>query len=276
MLVLALAVLALAEGDAHYARRAEGARRAMALPGPADAAVGAYRRAVEEDPESLLARSRLIRALFFRSSFVPATPDERKALLEEARQVAEDGLARVDRRAGKAKGPARLLALRQVPNAIDIHFWGAVAWGEWALTRGKLAAARTGAGGRIRDLAQTVADLDPAYEQGGGHRILGRLHDQSPRIPLLTAWVSREKAVASLRQALAEGPDNTVNQYFLAEALLNHEPERKDEARRLLERCAAAAPRPEFLVEDAYYADLSRGLLKATSGTPPGPSPGRR
>jgi tetratricopeptide (TPR) repeat protein len=265
-LVLAVLVLGepaalVAEGDAHYARRAEGARGALALAGPADAAVASYRRAVAADPESLLARARLVRALFFRSTFVPTTPDERKALLEEARRIADEGLARVDRRVGQAKGPARLDALRGIPQAIDIHFWGAVAWGEWALTRGKLAAARQGAGGRIRDLAQTVVDLDPAFEQGGGHRILGRLHDQSPRIPFLTGWVSREKAVAFLRQALAQGPRNTLNQFFLAEALLNHQPEKKDEARRLLEQCATTAPRPELLVEDAHYADLARRRL---------------
>jgi hypothetical protein len=142
-----------------------------------------------------------------------------------------------------------------------MHFWAAVAWGEWALVRGKLTAARQGAGGRIRDLAQTVVDLDPAFEQGGGYRILGRLHDQSPRIPFVTGWVSHEKSVVYLRQALALGPQNTVNQVFLAEAILEHDRAHRDEARALLQRCASAPPRPEFLVEDAHYAELSRRLL---------------
>ncbi|HEX6739012.1 MAG TPA: hypothetical protein VF310_12105 [Vicinamibacteria bacterium] len=263
LVLAAAAAAALAEGDAHYARRAEGARGAQALPAEADAAVAAYRRALAEDPESLLARARLVRALFFRASFVPASEDERRALIEEARRVGNDGVERVEPLVGKASGAARLDILRRVPQAVDIHFWAAVAWGEWALARGKLAAARQGAGGRIRDLGQTVVDLDPGFEQGGGQRILGRLHDQSPRIPFLTGWVSRDKAIAFLRDALAHGPQNTVNQFFLAEALLDHRPEQKDEARRLLEQCAAAPPRPEFLVEDAYYAALSRQRLAA-------------
>jgi tetratricopeptide (TPR) repeat protein len=251
----------LTEGDSHYARRAEGARGGVAQAGPIDEAIEAYRRALAADPESLLARAHLIRALFFRSTFVPMAPEPRKALLEEARRVGDEGVARVERQVGKASGPARLEALRRVPNAVDIYFWSAVAWGQWALTRGNLAAARKGAGGRIRDLSQRVVDLDPAFEQGGGYLILGRLHDQSPRIPFLTGWVSRPKAVASLRAALAQGPHNTVNQYFLAEALLDHQPDRKEEARLLLSQCAAAVPRPEFLVEDAHYAELARRRL---------------
>jgi hypothetical protein len=139
-----------------------------------------------------------------------------------------------------------------------------VAWGEWAVARGKVAAAKQGAAGRIRDLAQAVVDLDPELEQGGGYRVLGRLHDRSPKIPFITGWISHEKSVVYLRQALARGPENSVNQVFLAEAILEHDPAHRPEARSLLERCASATPRAEFLVEDAHYAEVSRGLLART------------
>jgi hypothetical protein len=141
-----------------------------------------------------------------------------------------------------------------------VVFWAAVAWGEWALGRRRLAAVRAGAPGRIRDLAQLVIDVDPDLEEGGGYRVLGRLHDQSPRIPFITGWISHDKSVVYLRQALALGPQNTVNQVFLAEAILDHDRAHRGEA-RALERCAAATPRPEFLVEDAHYAEKSRRLL---------------
>jgi hypothetical protein len=151
--------------------------------------------------------------------------------------------------------------LRGVPGAAELHFWAAVAWGEWALARGKLAAARQGAGPKIRDLAETVIALDPDLEQGGGYRILGRLHAESPKIPFLTGWVSRRLALENLRRSLERGEGNTVTQLFLAEAILDHAPSRKEEARRLLESCAAAVPRPEYLVEDAHYAELARRRL---------------
>jgi hypothetical protein len=251
----------LAEGDALYARRAEGAVGERALPGPADQAVAAYRRAVAAEPESLAARGRLIRALFFRGLFCGGSAEERKTLIEEAKRVGDDGMRRLDTRIGKVSGSARLEALRRVPDAAAIHFWTAVAWGDWAVARGKLTAAKQGAGGRIRDLAQAVIDLDPAFEQGGGYRVLGRLHDLSPRIPFITGWVSHEKSVVYLRQAVAMGPQNTVNEVFLAEAILRHDRKHRDEARALLERCASATPRPEYLVEDAHYIEMSRRLL---------------
>ena len=213
------------------------------------------------EPDSLLARARLIRALFFRASFCGASAEERKPFLEEAKVVGDEGMRRLDARVGTVSGAARLEALKRVPDAAAIHFWTAVGWGEWAVTHGKFAAARQGAAGKIRDLGQMVVDLDPALEQGGGYRILGRLHDQSPKILFITGWVSHDKAIAYLRQALALGPQNTVNQVFLAEAILNHDRDHREEARALLTRCANATPRPEFLVEDAHYVAVSRQML---------------
>jgi hypothetical protein len=95
--LLALAVAtesapdALAEADALYYRRAEGARGARALPGPIDRAIAAYRRALDERPDLPEARWKLLRALFFRASFCGSPPEERRRLIEEARRVAEDG-----------------------------------------------------------------------------------------------------------------------------------------------------------------------------------------
>ena len=254
----------VAQGDAHYGRRAEGAVGAHAQPGEVDQAIDSYRSALAADPGSSLVRARLIRAVFFRTSFSNAPKDVQRRLLREARDVADEGLRRLDVHLGDVKGSARLDALRREDHAVALHFWAAVAWGQWALAHGKLAAVRQGAAGRVRDLGQIVVELDPAYEQGGGYRILGRLHDQCPRIPFLTGWVSHDRALQYLRQALALGPANTVDQVFLAEAILAHDRANRAEAMRLLEACAQAEPRPELLVEDAFYIDRARKLLASS------------
>jgi hypothetical protein len=260
-LVLAPAAL-LAEGDAQYARRAEGSTGARAQVLPIERALAAYRSALQAEPSSLPARWRLMRALFFRAGFCGATRDQERALREEARRAAEQGVQALERALGSPEGAARIAALRGQPDAVNLYFWSAVSWGEWALARGRLSAARSGAASRVRDLGQTVVELDPLFEQGGGYRILGRLHDQSPRIPFLTGWVSRDKALDLLQRALAAGPQNTVNQLFLAEALLEHAPHRRAEARALLASCARAVPRPEFMVEDAHFAGLAADRLR--------------
>jgi hypothetical protein len=87
------------------------------------------------------------------------------------------------------------------------------------------------------------------------------LHDLCPRVPLVTGFVSREKGLDNLRKAYAAFPYNSVNQFFLADAILRHESGNRDEARALLTRCAAAEPRPEYRVEDAHYAALARERL---------------
>lgn len=267
-LLLALALAApdgapaLPEGDAHYARRSEGARGALAATAEIDAARAAYRRALGADPGSAEARWRLVRALFFRAEFCGAGPEEKKRLFEDARDTGEEGVKRIETALARTSGKdARLQALRTTPGALELHFWTAVAWGQWALARGKWAAARQGAAGRVRDLAQTVIDADPALEEGGGWRILGRLHAESPKILFLTGWISRDKALDSLRRSLAAGPRNAVTKLFLAEAILDHDRAHRDEARRLLEDAARTPPRPDYAVEDAHYAEEARARL---------------
>jgi tetratricopeptide (TPR) repeat protein len=254
------AAAALAEGDAHYERRAEGAHGAVADPAHVEAAMAAYRRAVNLDPRSLEARAGFLRAVFFRGGFCDMPPVPQMKIFEEAKRLAEDTVQMLEKSLGSPKGPARVAALRRVPAATPVYFWAAVSWGQWASDH-KIAAAWQGAAARMRDLAQTVVDIDPTMDQGSAYLILGRLHAECPRIPMLTHWISRAQALAYLRKALAIGPSNTPNIYFLADAILDNDPARKDEARHLLERCASAEPRAEYLVEDAHYAEMARARL---------------
>ena len=255
-----VALEALAQGRALYTRRAEGARGAVADPTTVDAAIAAYRRALVLDPRSLEARAGLLRALFFRGGFCAAPEAQQIKLLEEAKRLGEETVGEIEKRLGSPRGATRLRALRGIPAAPEIYLWAAVSWGQWSVDH-KVAAAWQGAAPRIRELAQTAIDLDPALDQGSAYLILGRLHAECPRIPLLTRWISRKKALSNLRQALAFGPVNTPNLYFLAEAILDFDPSHRDEARRLLVECASAPPRTEYLVEDAHYAWQARQRL---------------
>lgn len=251
----------LAESDARWARRAEGAVGGNAKPAEIDAAIAAARQALAADGGSVEARWRLVRALFFRGVYCAASPEEKKKLFGEAKAIGDNGLAALDRAVGGAKGEARIAKLRAIPGAAPLHFWTAACWGEWALAYGKMAAAKEGAAGTIRDLAQAVIALDPAFEEGGGSRILGRLHHQSPRIPFVTGWVSRDEGIARLRAALAAGPENRANLVFLAEALLDDDDANGPEARKLLETAAKLPPRPASAVEDAHYSARAAALL---------------
>jgi hypothetical protein len=253
----------IGEGDAHYDRRAEGARGGTADPRETELAIAAYRAARAKDPRDLHALARLLRAFNFRGAFCGADIESQKRIFDEGKML---GQAEVDRLEATVKGrsPAdRIAALRAVNGAGEAYFWTAACWGQWALARGKFAAARAGVAGRVRDLAETVVAVDPALEEGGGYRILGRLHHQSPRIPFITGWVSKEKALDYLRKSYALGPANPVTWFFLGDAILDEEAQNVEEGRRMLRKCVETPPRADYHVESVQYAELARARLAA-------------
>jgi len=231
----------VAEGDGHYDRRAEGAHGGTADPRQTDLALQAYRRALAASPADLAVLARLLRAINFRGDFCGADLEGRKRIFDEGRRLGQAAVDRLEAGVAGLRPDQRLAALRSTPGAAGAYFWTAACWGQWALARGTFAAARAGVATRVRDLAETVIALDPALEEGGGYRVLGRLHDQAPRIPLLTGWVSRAKAVEYLRKSYEQGPRNPVTWFFLAEAILDHDPRHAEDGRGLLRTCVARA-----------------------------------
>ena len=252
---------AIEAGDAHYARRAEGAHGGTALPFHADGALVEYHRALALDPNSLDARLRLMQAIFFRTGFCGEMNERDKVrLLDEAKALAEETVAQVDAATGRHKARVPGGAAATALPAARVYLWAAVSWGQWTVYH-RMSAAWQGAPKRIRDLAEAALSIDPAAEQHGAYIILGRLHCEAPRIIGLTGWISFEKGIGFLRQGLAAAPDNQALVYFLADELLKRDPSRREEARALLQRCAASTPRADWVVEDKHYAEQARDRL---------------
>jgi hypothetical protein len=148
------------------------------------------------------------------------------------------------------------------PDAVPSLYWAAVAWGEWALATGKAEAARKGAAEKVRDYANAVIGIDQAFEDAGGFRVLGRLHDQTPLIPGLTEWVSHDEAVRYLRLAIKIEPRSLINRLFLAEALASGSAADKADAIALAQGVAADAPSPVRLVEELKIQSDARKDLE--------------
>jgi tetratricopeptide (TPR) repeat protein len=263
----------IAAGDAAWARRADGHQGARAIPGPVDEAIAAYERAVKEQPERLEGTWKLLRALHFKGDFTTNSNDARQKAFARGKEVAEAGIDRLAKRtAGSrqkldAMSPAQAAkAVAGVPEAKPLYLWAAVHWGLWGDVFGRLAAARQGVGDRVRTYSETLIALDERYEDAGGHRILGRLHTLAPKVPFVTGWVDRGKAVSELRRAVALGPDNLDNHVFLAEALFEYQPAKAGEAREILRRVLARQPVPELAVEQAKSLADARALLAKHPG----------
>lgn len=258
----------IAAADRAWARRDEGRVGARASATRINEAITGYEKAAES-PSNVEARWKLARALFFRAKYTGLGPNAQRAALVKARTAGEEAIALL-REAAASRGsalasdapPERVAAaLSREPEAAPTWFWTSVAWGEWGLLASRYQAAKAGAATRVRDYSSTVIALDPEFEQGGGYRLLGRLHHRAPRVPYVTGWVSRTEAVRNLRLAVRTSPRNFVNRHFLAEALADRGPESKAEAIRLERELLAESPSPGHLVEDvAIQAEARKNL----------------
>ena len=268
-LPMTLSMLAqVAEGDRHYAERANGAQGARAVAGPIDAAIAAYQRAIAQNANDVEAHARLLRAYRFKGAYVAANNDEKKKIYATAKTAGETALGVVGRllaaRGVKPDGPEKKVAeaARAIHGAADVYLWDAINWGEWALAYGKMAAARQGAADRIRREA-TIANLvDPALEGGAPSRVLGRLHDQTPHIPFITGWASSKEAVKFLEQSLKHDPTNKITLVFLAEALVSHDSGTKPRATQMLRTVVGTPVHPEYPVEDAGAINDAKAVLR--------------
>ena len=243
----------LAAADAAWVRRDEGRAGPRASSRRISEAVSGYETAAAS-PDSIEARWKLARALFFEAKFTGLAPEAQRALFEKARDAGEEALARLG---GRGE------SLAADPDAAPAYFWTAVAWGEWAQVVPRVKAAKTGAAARVRDYAAKVIAIDPRFEEGGGYRILGRLHDRAPRIPFITGWVSRAEALRNLRLAVEVAPRNFVNRHFLAEALASGDRPAREEAIRIEQEVVADAPSPAHLVEDVAVQEEAKKHLAA-------------
>jgi hypothetical protein len=263
-----------AEIDRLWSLRAEGSNGGRALSGPIDRTIDACRAALAAEPESLELRWRLMRALYFKGEHNTDDAAAKRALFDEGRTVAEQALSILRRGAGAeahrdlAKAtPVELVPfVKGTPGALPSFLWASVDWGKWALVFGKTAAVKQGAAAKIRDYAQAVILIDPSYDGGGGYRVLGRLHHQTPAVPFFTGWASRTEALKNLRLGVAAGPRNLVGRQFLAEAMWDYESSRRGDARAMLEKILAETPDPEYLVENRKTQEEAAQLLKEWAG----------
>jgi tetratricopeptide (TPR) repeat protein len=245
----------VADGDQQWLARAQG-------PAHTDAAIAAYQRAIAANPNDLDARWKLLRALRFKGQYLATTTDAKKAVYAQAKKAGEEALAKLP-----SKGTEQQIAAaaRTIPGAGELFLWDAVNWGEWALVYGKMAAVREGAADRIRREATIAMLIDPRIEGGAPARVLGRLHDQTPRVPFVTGWASSKEAVRFLSESLRVDPSNKLTKVFLAEALVSNDSKAKPRAIEMLREVINAPNHPEYAVEDAAATNDARVLLRKWS-----------
>jgi hypothetical protein len=264
----ALPVVAqVSEGDQHWNGRAEGHKGGHAAATQIDAAIAAYRKAVAQEPNNLEPRWKLLRAIRFKGAYVAASNDEKKSIYAIAKTDGEGAMTLVNRQL-IAKGvkpeageKSVAEAARAIPGAVEVFFWDSVNWGEWALAYGKMAAVREGAADRIRREATIAMLIDPKTDGGGPQRVLGRLHDQTPRVPFITGWASSREAVRFLKESNKIDPTNKITRVFLAGAMVSNDSSSRPEAVRILREVISSPNDPSYEVENARAQEDAKALL---------------
>ena len=266
LLLLAAPVFAqVADGDRHYAARAEGASGAHAKAEHIDAAIAAYQRAIAANANDIDAHWKLLRAYRYKGAYVTTNNEQKKQIYGTAKNAGEKAIAVVNARLGvNAKSSDKQVAdaAKKVPGAGEVYLWDAVNWGEWALAYGKMAAARQGAADRIKRGATIAYLANPHMETGAPARVLGRLHDQTPHIPFITGWASEKEALRFLNESLKIDPANKLTLVFLAEAMVSADSSKKQQGIQMLRNAIGSPVHPEYVVEDAAAIEDAKALLK--------------
>jgi tetratricopeptide (TPR) repeat protein len=260
----------LTRADAAWHRRAEGHVDGQAAPGPIGEAVAAYEEALAADPTHLETTWKLLRALYFQGDHTTEGNEAKKKVFGRGREVSEAALNLLAERIGTREAldtmePEAFLAAFREPEVPRIYFWATANWGLWGQAYGKMAAARQGVATRVRDYSEIVIALDPEYEDGGGYRILGRLHTEAPKIPFITGWIDHKGAILHLRRAFELGSEDPYNRFYLADALLRFDKRQEADAMKLLRQVAKLTPRPEKVIEDLFVRQEAQALLAKTT-----------
>jgi len=226
--------------------------------------VRAWQQALELEPDDPLLTLRLVEAIYFKGHFASDTQAESSKWLDRQLALSEEALSIVLLRNGLEEhdldSERAMERFRHDELAADALLWTIVSEGMWAMEH-KLAAALKGTPDRLLRRSALLDSLDETYGNAAGHRLLGRLHTATPRVPGFTSWVDPTEGICHLRRAWELSREDPRNGLFLAEALLTHRSQGRDEAIRWLEEIVARTPDPSRTVEETEILSAARRRL---------------
>ena len=234
----------LRQGDMWYAKRALDfdSQNMKVDPVFINKAIELYRKGFEEATGTIKEEAcwKLIQACFFKGQYAANESEVKKRIYDIGKNIGADGL-------------------EFFPESVAIHTWMAIIWGVWGEEYGIIRSAREGVAGRIRQHCEKVIELDAAFQDAAGYRVLGRLHFKAPKIPILLGWPSKEKALEYLEKAHRMAPENLYTKQYLAEALYDRGNKRR--ARELMKGIIETSQLDQEIVEDTFIKPGSKAIL---------------
>jgi tetratricopeptide (TPR) repeat protein len=199
-------------------------------------------------------KAKALQAFTMYESLLPAAGTQRLPVLERLARsafvlgdIAEKGQRRLYYEQGRQYSQT---ILQEYPQKVEGHYW-------LGLNLAGLADANRLQGMRllpqILEALERSATIDPAYDQAGAYRVLGRIYYEAPGRPISVGDIN--KSLDLLKKATALAPANSTNHLYLAETFvkLGH----PDQARQELQQVLAAsqnADGPRGLTADQLKA----------------------
>lgn len=136
--------------------------------------------------------------------------------------------------------------------------WQGIILSTWAGAKGGMGALKLCK--QAKASFEEAMKIDPNALQGSAYTSLGSLYYQVPGWPV--GFGDDDKAEELLKQALALNPDGIDSNYFYGDYLI--EQDRYEEAVKVLEHAAAAAPRPgRELADEGRQKEIAAKLALA-------------
>jgi tetratricopeptide (TPR) repeat protein len=184
---------------------------------------------------------KLLRAHYFKGNYITKDNDYKKLIFAQGMEIGEKFLP-------------------EFPESVEIHCWLGILWGYLGEVYSGLSAARMGIPKKVKYYAQKVIELNDTYLDGGGYRMLGRLHFLVPKIPIFMNWPSKKKSQLYLEKAHEIAPDNMLNKLYLAEVLFRRDQEER--ARILLQEILDTEGVVHGLAVDTWIKSEAKDLMK--------------
>lgn len=217
----------LASADALYQKREE--------PGQCEQSVDAFRKILQDDPTCFEATWKAARAIYWIGTHAQ-TDAEKMELHQQGIDWANKAIE-LD-----ANHPAG-------------YFWLGVHYGSYGEAKGILKSLSLI--GPIKEAMGKVISMDEKYQQGGAHRVLGRVFFKVPGI----FGGSNSKAVKHLKKAIEIAPENALNHLFLADVYKDEDEIEK--AKKQWNAVLRAPHDPDWAPEQKEDKEKARKSLEA-------------
>jgi tetratricopeptide (TPR) repeat protein len=143
------------------------------------------------------------------------------------------------------------IMVHEYPDRVEGHYWLAMNLCGQAEAGGYMMGRRLLP--KIMGQMEQALALDDSYDQGGPHRVLGRIYYEAPGWPMSVGDIS--KSLDHLQEAVRLGPENSTNHLFLAQTLyrLKFYSQAEKQLHQVL-KCNKTNLTPQALQEDQQQA----------------------